>query len=215
MDTVDYLTQAVVRLVGDIKGKRVLELGSAGNSLSGRFSSQGAIPTLVEESADKLTKIRASQDANDLRFEVRHSEFADLAFCPAESIDLAVSVISLSGTKDLARVFRQLQRVLKDQGSFVFGLVHPIAFISANSSDTRDSKEVRKYRCKEPMSREDLNGNFPVPLPKEIFPRSLSEIFALLKRVGLSIENLLELPEPTTISDLNYDPSVLLIRARK
>lgn len=211
MDSVDFLTQEVIRLMGDVKGKRVLELGMAKDSLSVGLVARGAVPVLIEESQEKLTEVKKIQEQRDLRFELRQSELADLAFFPAESIDIALSIIALSGTKDLARVFRQLQRVLKDQGSFIFGLVHPLMIL--NMPSNLDSN-TRSYKSSAEIESKELASNFPIPLPDRIRSISFSEAFSLLKRAGLSIDQILEIPD-AELSGEPCDPTILLIKARK
>ena len=211
MEHVDFLTQEIIRLLGEIKGKRILELGIARDCVSHMLVAQGASPILVEESPDVVARVKSSDLYGEFKFEVRQSRLADLAFCPAESIDAAFSVISLAGTADLARLFRQLQRVLKSQGTFAFGLVHPMAFIQ--HSQTPASEQIR-YRSKEPLDSAALKCRFPVPLPEKVRQISFGETFSQLKRAGLSIDQLLEIPEESE-QDALTDPTLLVIRARK
>lgn len=211
MDSADYLTQQVIRLIGDVKGKRVLELGMAKDSLSLGLVGRGAIPVLIEESREKLIEVKRIQEQRDLRFELRQSELADLAFFPAESIDIALSVIALSGTSDLARVFRQLQRVLKLQGSFIFGLVHPLMILNMSKHLNLSAPH---YKSHEEFESKDFALNFPIPLPERIRSISFSESFSLLKRAGLSIDQILEIPDKE-VNGNPCDPSILLIKARK
>lgn len=211
MESVDYLTPEVLRLIGNVRGKRVLELGMAKEALSATLAIRGATSILIEESQARISELKLAQETSDPRFEIRHNELADLAFCPAESVDLAVSVISLSGTKDIARVFRQLQRVLKDQGLLVFGVIHPLALWPANWTETN---ATIPYGTKQMINGSLLNGNYPFPLPEKVNIPSFSETFSLLKRSGYTIDQILELP--TSINDTEPNtPKVLLFKAHK
>ncbi|MDA8081656.1 MAG: methyltransferase domain-containing protein [Actinomycetota bacterium] len=211
MESVDFLTQEVVRQLGEVRGKKVLELGIAKTCLSTRLVAQGASPTLVEESPEKVAKLRSSEQFNEIKFEVRQSKLADLAFCPAESIDIAFSIIAFAGAGDSARLFRQIHRVLRNQGTLIFGLLHPMAFM--NHQLPGSSEQIR-YRSREVVDREKLSLDFPVPLPDKLRLVSFGEVFSELKRAGLGVDQLLEIPEgnPSETSD---DPIALLIRARK
>ena len=209
MESVDYLTHEVLRLAGNVRGKRVLELGYAKEALSSSFAAQGATPILIEESKLRFAEIKRFQEQSELKFEIRQNELADLAFCPAESIDLAVSAISFSGAKDIARVFRQLQRVLKDQGILVFGILHPLTLHF--SSDPAGDGKVG-YGSREMIDGSRLNGTFPFPLPEKVAIPSFSETFSLLKRTGFWIDQILELPAPD--NQVRY-PEIMLIKAHK
>lgn len=209
MESVDYLTHEVLRLAGNVRGKRVLELGYANEALSSSFVAQGATPILIEESKQRFAEIKRFQEQSELKFEIRHNELADLAFCPAESIDLAISAISFCGAKDIARVFRQLQRVLKDQGILVFGILHPLALHF--SSDPSVGGNLG-YGSKEMIDGSRLNGTFPFPLPEKVTVPTFSETFSLLKRSGFSVDQILELP---LAENLAKHPEIMLIKAHK
>ncbi|MDA8271314.1 MAG: methyltransferase domain-containing protein [Actinomycetota bacterium] len=210
MESVDCLTPEVVRLLGDVRGKRILELGIAQDCVSPTLAAQGASPVLVEESAEKVLRLKRNEQLNELRFEVRQGKLADLAFCPAESIDIAFSVIALAGTADLARVFRQLQRVLRVQGALIFGLIHPLAFLKYQ---LLSADEPISYRSKALVDANKLTCSFPVPLPEKVRSVSFGEAFSQLKRTGFSIDQMPEIPQES--SDAGPDPTILLFRARK
>lgn len=211
MGTVDFLTSEVLRLVGETRGKKVLELGLTSNPLAAILHGRGAVPILVEESREKVDSLRSGKQFREFKFEIRQSELADLAFCPAESIDLALSMIALSGVENLARVFRQLERVLKDQAYLIFGMVHPLVFMSFGNSQ---GSAPARYRSSTPVDSGSLGIDFPVPLPEILRPVPFGETFSLLKRAGLAVEQILELPEWSPDGN-PCDPTVLLVKARK
>ncbi len=211
MEPSDYLTQEIVRLLGEVRGKRTLELGLARGCISHSLAARGASPILVEESPDAIAQIRNSELFKEFKFEVRQSKLADLAFCQAESIDIAFSIISLTGTADLARLFRQLQRVLRVQGIFVFGLVHPLAFIKYRQES---SPEQVRYRSRDLIDKTTLTCHFPVALPDRVRQVSFGEVFSLLKRAGLNVDQMCEIPEESK-HGRDTDPTMLVIRARK
>ena len=57
---------------------------------------------------------------------------AYLAFLRADSMDLAFSAFAIAEVDDIARVFRQVQRVLKPNAPFVFSFEHPMALLRPN-----------------------------------------------------------------------------------
>ena len=61
------------------------------------------------------------------RVDWRVGDLADLAFLRADSIDAVLSVHALSEVDDSARVFRQVERVLRPNAPFVFSYEHPFA----------------------------------------------------------------------------------------
>src|SRR5580698_4719438 len=121
----DIPTEADLRLLGDLKGKRVLELGCGGAQCSIAFAKQGAIAIGVDFSAAQLAHARALCDQEEVRVELRQGDLADLAFLRADSIDLVFSAYAFGYVEDLNRVFRQAHRVLKVGAPLVFSLTHP------------------------------------------------------------------------------------------
>ena len=122
-------TEAELRLLGDLKGKRVLELGCGGAQCSIAFAKQGATAIGVDFSAQQLAFARRLCEREDVRVELRQGDLADLAFLRADSIDLVFSSYAFGYVDDLNRVFRQVHRVLKIGAALVFSLPHPASEI--------------------------------------------------------------------------------------
>src|SRR5580698_8437207 len=121
----DIPTEAELRLLGDLKGKKVLELGCGGAQCSIAFAKQGATAIGVDFSAAQLAHARLLSAQEEVRIELRQGDLADLAFLRADSIDLVFSAYAFGYVEDLNRVFRQVHRVLKVGAPLVFSLTHP------------------------------------------------------------------------------------------
>src|SRR5438105_6326935 len=121
----DVGTEADFRLCGDVKGKRVLELGCGGAQCSIAFVKQGATAIGVDFSAEQLAFARRLCEREEVKVELRQGDVADLAFLRADSIDLVFSAYAFGYVEDLNRVFRQVHRVLRVGAPLVFILPHP------------------------------------------------------------------------------------------
>src|SRR5947208_11247700 len=121
----DIGTEADYRLLGDLKGKRVLELGCGGAQCSIAFAKQGAHAIGIDFSSEQLAFARRLCEREEVRVELREGDLADLAFLRAESVDVVFSAYAFGFVEDLNRVFRQVHRVLKPGGPLVFSLPHP------------------------------------------------------------------------------------------
>src|SRR2546423_10729312 len=121
----DIGTEADFRLLGNLAGKRVLELGCGGAQCSIAFAKQGAIAIGVDFSAEQLGFARRLCEREGVKVELHHGDLADLAFLRADSIDVAFSAYAFGYIEDLSRVFRQVHRVLKTGAPLVFSLPHP------------------------------------------------------------------------------------------
>ncbi|MGI8792582.1 MAG: class I SAM-dependent methyltransferase [Acidimicrobiales bacterium] len=211
----DIPTESELRLLGDVKGKRVLELGCGGAQCSIAFAKQGAIAIGVDFSAEQLAFARRLCDREDVRVELRHADLADLAFVRADSIDLVFSAYAFGYVEDLHRVFRQVHRVLKPNAPLVFSLPHP-AYDMIDDDADQPLLIRRPYFDRSPIDYE-WNG-----ITFTDYHHTMGDLFSGLTRSGYRIDQVLE-PEPTPSGPrsmfwrdtFRYVPRTLIIRARK
>lgn len=116
-----------LRLLGNIEGKRVLELGFESSSSAVELADRGAYVIGVDTSDARLAAVRQVADQEEVKLELHRSDLAELAFLRAETVDAVVSDLALDSVPDLDRVFRQVHRVLRSDGIFLFSLPHPAA----------------------------------------------------------------------------------------
>jgi SAM-dependent methyltransferase len=198
-----------LRLVGDVAGKRVLQLGCGDPAGAVALAQQGAVVIAVDSSSARLARARSRAEAAEVRVEFREGDLADLAFLRADSVDVVVSVLAIDTLDDSARAFRQVQRVLKPNAPFVFSQAHPFALC------VDDGRIARSYL--EP-------GPVPVTRGDEeltAHPRTVSGVFTDLFRAGFRVDTLVE-PKPgragsgpERAAGTPPLPSIIVWRARK
>jgi SAM-dependent methyltransferase len=212
----DIGTEADYRLLGDLRGKRVLELGCEHGGGSIAFARSGAVAIGICLSADQLSLARRMVEEAGVRVELRQGDLADLAFLRADSIDLAFSSMTLGQVEDLRRVFRQVHRVLKEGAPLVFSLSHP-AYQMIDDDDPEEPLLIRRsYFDRSPVVRE--RGGEAAAAHAHTF----SELFTDLVRTGFRVDTVLE-PEPAPRGPRSPEwretfrmvPRTLIIRARK
>ena len=79
-----------LRLIGDVKGKRVLELGCGTGQAAVTLAKQGATVIAVDVSTVQLAHARRLMERAEVRIEWHETDLADLAFLRADSIDVAL-----------------------------------------------------------------------------------------------------------------------------
>ncbi len=207
--------EAALRLLGDLKGKRVLELGCGGAQCSIAFAKQGATAIGVDFSSQQLAFARRLCEREDVRVELRQGDLADLAFLRADSIDVVFSSYAFGYVDDLNRVFRQVHRVLKIGAPLVFSLPHPASEMF--DGDSSDPLAVRRsYFDKAPIER-DLGG-----VTFTEYHHTFAEVYLGLARSSYRVDLVLE-PEPVPSGRRTsewrdaflYVPRTLIVRARK
>jgi SAM-dependent methyltransferase len=211
----DIGTESDFRLLGDLKGKRVLELGCGGAQCSIAFAKQGATAIGIDFSSEMLAFAKRLCEREDVRVELRHGDVADLAFLRADSIDMAFSAYAFGYVQDLNRVFRQVHRVLKVGAPLVFSLPHP-AYDMLDDDADQPLLVRRSYFDRSPIDY-TFNG-----IAFTDYHHTLSDLFTSLTRASYRIDTVLE-PEPVPggprsqfwRDTFRYVPRTLIIRARK
>jgi ubiquinone/menaquinone biosynthesis C-methylase UbiE len=112
-------------LLGDVAGKRVVEIGCGGGQNAIALARWGATCTGVDPSAAQLAHARrlAREQGVDVRFVAGFAEeLGDLA---DGGFDIALSSFAFDYVVDLQRAYREAWRVLRPGGLFVFCHSHP------------------------------------------------------------------------------------------
>ncbi len=120
------------RLLGDVSGMRVLDLGCGAGRSSVALASAGARVVAIDADEREVHAARSAADAAEVHVEAHHADLADLAFLQPDSFDAVVAVHSLAAIEDLGRVFRQTHRLLKSDRPVVLTLPHPASFAGLN-----------------------------------------------------------------------------------
>jgi SAM-dependent methyltransferase len=211
----DLPTERDLRLCGDVKGKRVLDLGCGAGENSLVFAKQGAHTIALDTSAAQLALARNLAEVEETRVEWHESDAADLAFLRADSIDLAFSAGMLAEVEDVDRLFRQVHRVLRPGSAFVFSYEHPLSMCIGREVEQPgglplgDRSVRRSYFDLGPIEVERDGEKFT------LFPRTIADVFSALHRAGYRVDALLE-PEPLQSADPGPAvPTTVIWRARK
>jgi ubiquinone/menaquinone biosynthesis C-methylase UbiE len=194
---------AFLRVVGDVRGLRVLDLGCGNGYLSRRFAREGAKVVGVDASAAIIDRARTRESKEPLGIEFHVGDAAHLAFLPAGRMDLVASNMALMDIEDAGGAIRESARVLREGGRFVASLSHPCFDQGSTSTwlterffrTTKTFRKIERYR--EPFAEE---------IPWELEPgrivtttgyhRPLSWYSRAFRDAGFLIRTLDE-PEPT------------------
>ena len=211
----DIPTEADLRLLGDLKAKRVMDLGSGGGQSTIAFARHGAIATGVDFSTEQIAFARRLAETHGVKAEFRVGDLADLAFLRGDSVDAVFSANAFSYVEDLGRVFRQVHRVLKVGAPLVFSLTHPARQMI--DEDAEQPLLVRhSYFDRSAMMREQGD----VTLTE--YPHSFADLAMGLIRSSYHVEAILE-PEPVSSGPRSafwreayrYVPRTIIFKARK
>ncbi len=119
------LDPAVYELLGDIKGRRVLDAGCGQGYLAHTLSTRDARVAAIDGS-EKLIEVAREhyKESGQLRFSV-HNLLTRFPF-PDGSFDTAVANMVLMDIDPIAPALLEFSRTLKPGGVFVFSILHPL-----------------------------------------------------------------------------------------
>lgn len=118
-----YDRPALLELLGDVAGKRVLDAGCGPGLYAAELVRRGARVTGFDESAEMVRLARARLG---VRAEIRTGTLAEpLGWLADESHDLALLALVLHHLDDRVTALRELHRVLRPGGRLVLSTSHP------------------------------------------------------------------------------------------
>lgn len=143
----------VERLLGDVRGLNILDVGCGTGRHAFRLAASGAKVTAIDFSEGMLQKARAKPGAEAIRFQThdlaRPFPLADLAF------DRVVCGLVLDHITELDHIFREMGRVCHPKGRIVVSIMHPAMMlrgVQARFQDPNSGQEVRPASCMHQLS---------------------------------------------------------------
>jgi len=123
------LTEADAGLLGDVAGKRVLEVGCGAAPCARWLATRGARAAAFDLSSGMLRHATAAAQRSGVRIPLVQAEAEHLPFATGV-FDLACSAFgAVPFVADSARLMREVARVLKPGGRWVFSVTHPMRWI--------------------------------------------------------------------------------------
>lgn len=199
----ELIDPALLRVVGDCRGLRVLDLGCGNGYLSRRLAQSGARVTGIDSSPGMIRNAKARDPKNSLKIRYLVADANDLRGVRNGSLDLVFANMSLMDIEDGEGAIAEVGRVLRRGGRLVASISHPCFDIEANSGWVMEKvtleppKVYRKVRAYRGVFVEEVPWN----VGKErrytrSYHRPLSWYARALFSHGMAI-TALEEPEPT------------------
>lgn len=189
------------KLIGNVKGKKVLEIGCGGAQCSIAFAKQGAKVTGIDISEEQLKFARKLAEKNKVKIELIQGSFQNLSKIKSNSQDIVFSAFAFHYSPDLKKVFKEVKRILKNKGIFVFSLDHP--FFRTVDSKTLKLKESYFKTGKWEFTESWPGDTKPHEHKFIMYTHTISELYNSLVKVGFFIEKIIE---PDSRKKYPYDP---------
>lgn len=162
------LREADAHLLGDIRGRRVLEIGAGAAQCSRYLAGLGAQVVASDVSAgmlrqgqlltERLLLETAGSDVPEWSVPLVQCDAAALPFGPATFDVVFTAYGAVPFVADSAAVMREAARVLRPGGRFVFSTTHPIRWALLDEPGSEGLVVVHSYFDRRPYVETDSDG---------------------------------------------------------
>ncbi|SOC50627.1 Methyltransferase domain-containing protein [Blastococcus aggregatus] len=153
------LREADARLLGDVAGRRVVEIGCGSAPCARWLAGEGADVVALDVSAGMLARAVELNRATGLAVPLLQADAGALPLATA-SMDLACSAFGgLPFVADARAVLAEVARVLRPGGRFVASVNHPMRWPFPDSPDPEDLQVTSSYFDRRPYVETDGSGS--------------------------------------------------------
>ncbi len=126
-----------------LKGLDILALASSGGQQAPILAAAGANVTVLDNSAEQLSKDRLVAERESLSMRLEKGDMADLSRFADESFDLIFHPCSNCFASDVRPVWREAFRVLRRGGALLAGFFNPIFYVVDKELDGQGIIKLR------------------------------------------------------------------------
>lgn len=153
------LREADAHLLGDVAGRRVLEIGCGSAPCSRWLRTQGADAVALDLSAGMLSRAQELNRATGIHAPLLQAEAGALPLTTG-SVDVVCSAFGgLPFVDDVGAALAEVARVLRPGGRFVASVNHPMRWPFPDSPDPEDLRVTSSYFDRRPYVETDGDGN--------------------------------------------------------
>ncbi|APH04943.1 class I SAM-dependent methyltransferase [Bacillus weihaiensis] len=189
-----FLNPTLFSLIGEVTNKRILDAGCGEGYFSRLLSKQGARVTAVDASS-RMLEIAAERTPAELFIHYQLGNCENLHELEDNQFDLVVSNMVIQDLEDFESAFQEINRLLVDNGSFIFSILHPCFVTPGSGWEKTDSGEKRYWK----VDNYFYEGVYEQPMgDKEkmlFFHRTLTTYMETIHKTGFLVEKLVE-PKP-------------------
>ena len=152
------LRESEARLLGDVAGRRVLEVGCGGAQCARWLATQGASVIALDLSAGQLAQARRLAERTGISVPLVQADAVALPL-RSESVDLACSAFgAVPFVTDSAALMREVARVLRPGGRWVFSTTHPFIWCLPDSPDAHGMIITHSYFDRRTYTEQSADG---------------------------------------------------------
>nr|WP_285548798.1 class I SAM-dependent methyltransferase [Actinoplanes regularis] len=154
----ERLREADAGLLGDVQGKRILELGAGAAAGARWLHGQGAQAVALDLSAGMLRHAREAASRSGVTVPLVQADALALPFRSASFDIVCTAFGAIPFVADSAAAMREVARVLRPGGSWVFSVTHPMRWIFWDEPDESGLIARNSYFDRSPYVERDEQG---------------------------------------------------------
>ncbi len=190
-----------LKLMGNVKEKKLLDLGCGSGETSVFFAKEGAIVTGVDISDEQIKMAKELANKEKVKVLFIRGKMENLSLIKNNNYDIINSSHAIHYVEKLQPFFKEIFRILRPEGRFVFSVSHPFSDIVWKEGNNL----VVKYSY---FKKGRINWHWEYPekglkFPTFISMRKVSDYFNALTEAGFLVEHILE---PELPSDMKNSP---------
>lgn len=171
-----------LKFLGNLKGKKVLEIGCGGAQCGIFMAKKGAKVTGIDISNEQLKFAKKLAEKNKVNIELHQGDIINLKKIKSNSQDIVFTAWALHFVSNLEKCFKEVYRVLKKNGTFVLSMPHPFSDIANN----KNLKIKRSYFEDGKFTYKNKSENFVA------YYHNFSTIINSIINSNLSIQKIIE-----------------------
>ena len=182
------LREQDARLLGEVRGRRVLEIGAGAAQCSRWLVGQGAHVLATDVSAGMLAAARALDARTGVVVPTVQADARALPL-PDDAVDVAFTAFgAIPFVPDADAIHAEVARVLRPGGRWVFAVTHPTRWAFPDDPSERGLTATRSYFDRRPYVETDETG----AVEYAEYHRTLGDHVAELSGAGLCLDRLVE-----------------------
>lgn len=184
----ENLREADAHLLGDVRGRRVLEVGCGSAPCSRWLLAQGARPVAFDVSSGMLRHARVANERTGMTLPLVQADVCALPFRD-ESFDCAFSAFgAIPFVADSALAMREVARVLRPGGQWVLSVNHPMRWIFRDDPGPEGLVAIQSYFDRSPYVEVDADD---IPMYAE-HHRTMGDRIRELVAAGFAVLDVVE-----------------------
>jgi SAM-dependent methyltransferase len=152
------LREADARLLGEVRGTRVLELGCGAAAGSRWLGGQGAEVVALDLSAGMLRHARLAADRSGVHVPLVQADALALPFADGTFDTVCTAFGAVPFIADTSALMREVFRVLRPGGAWVFSTYHPVRWIFMDEPGEEGLVAIYSYFDRRPYVEQDSAG---------------------------------------------------------